>query len=186
MDSKASMKRMVVSICPMDETNMHMIPHSDQPYEVYGKMILRLDETSWSYKEKLFDSTYTKFFSDEDLDLSEYLAAPDKIILMAFVDGVLAGTMRLSCAWNLYAFIDNIGVFADYRKKGIGTALMTAAEEWAVKQNLKGLALEMQDINLNAAHFYKACGFEIGGVNTMLYKNFEMDEIAVFWYKKII
>lgn len=175
---------MSIQICPMNETNMHLIPNHDQPYTVRGKMILKLEESKWSYTELLFDSTYEKHFPVEDLELQDYLSTPDKIVLMAYVDGILAGIIRLSRAWNLYAFIDDIGVFLEYRKTGVGRALMFAAEEWAKEHDLKGLALEMQDNNMDAARFYKACGFEIGGVNTMLYKNFGTDEIAVFWYKQ--
>lgn len=177
---------MIMQICSMNETNMHLIPNHDQPYTVRGKMILKLEESKWSYTELMFDSTYEKHFPDEDLELHDYLSTPDKCVLMGFVNGVLAGTIRLSRAWNLYAFIDDIGVFMEYRNIGVGRALMLAAEEWAKKHDLKGLALEMQDNNIDAAHFYKACGFEIGGVNTMLYKNFGIDEIAVFWYKQFI
>lgn len=39
-----------------------------------------------------------------------------------------------------------------------------------------------QDNNLLACRFYAKCGFVIGGVNTMLYRNFDNDEFAVFWY----
>ena len=48
-----------------------------------------------------------------------------------------------------------------------------------------GLALETQDNNLQACRFYQRIGFRLGGVNTMLYKNFRKpvrDETALFWY----
>lgn len=48
-----------------------------------------------------------------------------------------------------------------------------------------GLALETQDNNLQACRFYQRMGFRLGGVNTMLYKNFRKpvrDETALFWY----
>ena len=64
---------------------------------------------------------------------------------------------------------------------------MQSAVLWAKKAELCGLALETQDNNLLACRFYAKCGFVIGAVNTMLYKNFEKpwsDESAVFWYMK--
>lgn len=185
MNQNATLPRPAIHVCPMDESNMHLVPRHDQPYHVHGKMLLSFAEGQWSYTEELFDASYIKRFPEEDLALPDYLSSPDKIVLMAFADGALAGTIRLSRAWNLYAFIDDIGVFPGYRRKGVGAALMAAAEGWAGQLGLKGLALEMQDINLDAAHFYETCGFVIGGANTMLYRNFGLEETAVFWYKPI-
>jgi ribosomal protein S18 acetylase RimI-like enzyme len=43
--------------------------------------------------------------------------------------------------------------------------------------------LETQDTNLAACRFYKKYGFILGGVDTMLYRNFEnKDQKALFWY----
>ena len=42
--------------------------------------------------------------------------------------------------------------------------------------------VETQDNNLLACRFYEKCGFVIGAVNTMLYRNFNNEEFAVFWY----
>lgn len=68
------------------------------------------------------------------------------------------------------------------RGQGVGTGLIQKAIEWAKKSNLNGLALETQDNNLLACLFYAKCGFVIGAVNTMLYKNFYNEEFAVFGY----
>lgn len=73
------------------------------------------------------------------------------------------------------------------RGKGVGTALMQRAVEWAKDKGLYGLALETQDDNLLACRFYSKYGFVIGSINTMLYKNFEKpwsDATGVFWYLK--
>ena len=84
-------------------------------------------------------------------------------------------------------FIEDICVSASYRGNGIGTALIQKAVQWAKEKGLCGLALETQDNNLLACRFYAKCGFSVGAVNTMLYKNFEKpwsDETAIFWYMK--
>lgn len=73
------------------------------------------------------------------------------------------------------------------RGQGVGTALMQKAIEWAKDKELYGLALETQDNNLLACRFYSKCGFVIGAVDTMLYKNFSQpysDATAIFWYLK--
>ena len=82
----------------------------------------------------------------------------------------------------MYAFIEDICVAKSERGQGIGTGLIHKAIEWAEKSKLKGLALETQDNNLLACRFYAKCGFVIGAVNTMFYRNFNNDAFAVFWY----
>ncbi len=64
----------------------------------------------------------------------------------------------------------------------VGTGLIHKASEWAKNAKLNGLALETQDDNLLACRFYAKCGFIIGAFNTMLYRNFDNEEFAVFWY----
>lgn len=79
-------------------------------------------------------------------------------------------------------FIEDICGVKSERGQGIGTALIQKAIEWAENNNLKGLALEVQDNNLLACRFYAECGFVIDTVNTMLYRNINNDEFVVFWY----
>lgn len=50
------------------------------------------------------------------------------------------------------------GVREGYRRKGIGSKLLTFAEEWAKKRDLKGLSVIPED--KNAMKFYEKNGFE--------------------------
>lgn len=175
---------MIFEIVSMTPENMDLIPDYDQPYEVIGRMRLFLEDGVWRYEPIYIDTPWKKTFPQEDMELDQYLDDPRKTILIALVDGRYAGAIRLRCDWNLYGFIDDIGVAPEFRRKGAGSALIYAAEQWAKTQNMQGLALEAQDINLHAARFYERCGFEIGGVNTKLYENFGLNETAVFWYKR--
>lgn len=175
---------MSFEIVTMTRDNMNLMPNHDQPYEVIGRMRLLLNDGEWSYEPVYLDTPWEKTFPQEEMELDKYLDDPRKTVLMALDGGQYAGAVRLRCDWNLYGFIDDIGIDPAFRRKGAGRALMEAAEQWAKAQHMQGLALEAQDINLHAARFYERCGFEIGGVNTMLYENFGLKEIAVFWYKR--
>lgn len=89
--------------------------------------------------------------------------------------------MRIN--WNEYCFVEDIAVSTSYRGRGIGTLLMQKAVEWAKSNRMHGLMLETQDNNLSACRFYRKCGFKIGGVDAMLYANFNnSSEKAMFWY----
>ncbi len=57
--------------------------------------------------------------------------------------------------------IVTIDVVEAYRRKGIGRALMDAAEGWAAKQKARVIYLETADDNLNAQRFYQARGYSL-------------------------
>ena len=52
--------------------------------------------------------------------------------------------------------IVTIDVVQDWRRKGVGRALMDAAEAWAVELGLRALYLETAEDNLTAQRFYEA------------------------------
>lgn len=157
----------------------------NQPFEIIGKLKVTFDNDKWSYTEELLEHPYMKSYPNDDCDYSDYIHNPDKIVFLAYIENKCIGQIVLRRDWNLYAFIEDICVSQSARGKGVGTALMQRAVEWAKESSLKGLALETQDNNVKACRFYVKCGFEIGSVNTMVYKNFEKpwsDEVMILWY----
>ncbi|MDN4083132.1 GNAT family N-acetyltransferase [Paenibacillus polymyxa] len=107
---------------------------------------------------------------------------------------LLSYTIPEGNAWDIrlgtveetkFASIDRLIVLESSRGKGIGTALLNKAREWALQKGMQGFTLETQDVNLLACRFYLKNGFDIGAVDTMLYSNSKYkDENAVFFYSK--
>jgi [ribosomal protein S18]-alanine N-acetyltransferase len=52
-----------------------------------------------------------------------------------------------------------IDVKQEWRRRGIGEALMDAAEEWARQQGLRGASLETAEANQAAQQFYRKRGY---------------------------
>ena len=157
----------------------------DEPFEIIGKIKPTFINGEWSYSEELFTDSYLNSYPDDDTDYSEYVDSTYKTAFLAYVDSTFAGIIIVRKDWNKYAFVEDISVVKDYRGKGVGTALIQKTKEWAKKEGMDGLALETQDNNLLACRFYSKCGFKLGAVNTMLYKNLEKpycDATAVYWY----
>ena len=136
----------------------------------------------WTYAEEIYENPYIKQYPSDSCDYAVYIDNPDKVVFFAYSNAECIGQIVLKRDWNLYAFIEDICVAKSARRQGVGTALIQKAIEWAEESELKGLALETQDNNLLACRLYTKCGFVIGAVNTMLYKNFDNEEFAVFWY----
>ena len=80
------------------------------------------------------------------------------------------------------AYITNVAVFENYRKQGIGRALMKAACEGAEGRKCEFITLEVRESNSSAIALYESEGFEVAGVR----KNFYSDptENGLIYTKK--
>ena len=175
------------NIIPMSEKHLCDINKPNQPFSVYGKLIPAFSNGKWTWTEELFETPYEKQYPDDELDYSEYIGNPDKIIFMAYVDNQCVGQIRLRRNWNKYCYIEDIAVAREYQGMGLGRELINAVIQWAKKGGMQGLMLETQDVNLAACRFYHRCGFVLGAVDTMLYGNCpNKDEKALFWYMQFI
>jgi ribosomal protein S18 acetylase RimI-like enzyme len=61
---------------------------------------------------------------------------------------------------RLFGVVDNIGIRRDFRRKGIGSALMQAAESWAKDRGAQTIELNVYAFNQSAIDFYRALGYE--------------------------
>lgn len=97
----------------------------------------------------------------------ECLADSDTLMLGAFEDDVLLGTVRATL-WNKSGMIedvktvclDNIYVLPEARRKGIAKALFTAVENWSKQRKAVRLDLHVWDFNKDALALYQAMGMQ--------------------------
>lgn len=171
-----------MEIVAINHQNLADINKANQPFEIIGKIKPTFVGGIWAYTEEIYEQSYIKAYPNDLCDYAVYINNPDKTVFFAYSGAECIGQIILKRDWNSYAFIEDICVAKSARGQGVGTALIQKAIEWAKNSDLKGLALETQDNNLLACRFYAKCGFVIGAVNTMLYKNFDQEEFAVFWY----
>lgn len=105
-------------------------------------------------------------------------------LLIARIGGGLAGSLLLSPSWTGFADIADIAVNRSARHQGVARALIDEAKRWAVGRRLLGLRAETQNTNAPACRLYSACGFQLGGIDAMLYLGSPpvAGEQALFWY----
>jgi ribosomal protein S18 acetylase RimI-like enzyme len=56
--------------------------------------------------------------------------------------------------------VDHLVVKQEYRREGVGKALMERVHQWAAQRNLDRLELSVWNFNLGAQDFYRELGYE--------------------------
>jgi ADP-ribose pyrophosphatase YjhB (NUDIX family)/N-acetylglutamate synthase-like GNAT family acetyltransferase len=88
-------------------------------------------------------------------------------VLVAEVDGEVRGFLVLAFVptlSGLRALIDDQAVDPDYRRQGLGAALVEAAIQRASRRGATHLLVDTSRGDPAAQDFYKACGFEAEGI----------------------
>jgi len=146
--------------------------HYVSAYHYAAKVVASPQGWQLSFERVPFDTPREINFTDELLE--DYLEAPQ--LIGAFEGGELLGILEVAAEnWNNRLRVSNIWVAEGCRRQGIGRQLMRKAEEVAVQQGRRALALETQSCNDPAISFYKSCGFSIIGCDLLAYSN---DDIA--------
>jgi len=123
--------------------------------------------------------------------LVEYPRSPEAIIeiwksmsvlLVADVQGTICGFLDLHAEpWHDIAAIKNLVVGEPYRRRGIGSKLLSAASQWTRAQRLGVVMAEAQSQNWPAIRFFRKRGFAFCGFNDRYYEN----QIAVFFTQRV-
>ncbi|MBN1220150.1 MAG: GNAT family N-acetyltransferase [Anaerolineae bacterium] len=80
--------------------------------------------------------------------------------------------------WQNVLWVSNLAVDPSYRRQGVGTLLLEAANQWARGHALNRLMLEVQTKNHPAISFALKHGFQFCGYNERYYPN---GDIALFF-----
>lgn len=95
------------------------------------------------------------------------------LVLLAFQDGAVAGIATCFLGFSTFAArpllnVHDLAVLPAFRGRGIGRALLAAAEERARVRGCAKLTLEVREDNTRARGLYRECGFrdfELAGVS---------------------
>jgi ribosomal protein S18 acetylase RimI-like enzyme len=102
-------------------------------------------------------------------------------LLVAELEEEVVGYISLNQDSNLKAtWATDLAIKRRLRRQGIGSALVIAAQEWAIQNNSRRLILEMQPKNYPAIQLSKKLGFELCGYNDHYFIN---HDIALFFSK---
>ena len=86
----------------------------------------------------------------------------------------LLAVMEVTPEWSGRLRVTNLCVRDGYRRRGLGTMLMTRAREIAKAQGLRGIILETQSCNAGAIAFYMEQGLTLQGFDASAYTNHDI------------
>jgi ribosomal protein S18 acetylase RimI-like enzyme len=96
------------------------------------------------------------------------LGSPDSALLVAEHEGRVVGAVLVAVRETLpaptlvarrLAMLDSIAVKQEFRRSGIGRALMAGAAQWAREQGASQIELSVYEFNRPALAFYRKLGF---------------------------
>jgi ribosomal protein S18 acetylase RimI-like enzyme len=108
----------------------------------------------------------------EDLERGDcFLVAVDHDEIRGYLDA----TMDM---WKRVGWINHLTVSPEHRRKGVGTALVRAALDWARGRDLDRVIVETQTKNHPATALFQKQGFTFCGFNDRYYSS---RDIAIFF-----
>lgn len=167
----------------LNENNVEDVGKVDGHFLIDSRLLLHAEDNQIHYTVVNRPAKQNRYV-DEERDYLTFINNPEKAIFLAYLGGIIAGRIILYEYWNNYAYVEDIVVDFEFRRHGIGRALMDRAKQWARHKGLPGIMLETQDNNVQACHFYESCGFRIRGFDNLLYRGLDpnTDEVAVYYY----
>jgi len=111
---------------------------------------------------------------NEDLEAIFNFESPNEKcrFFIAEENGEIVGFGRVHFyGWNRSAYVINLLVDADYRRRGIGSLLLKTMEDFARENGARVILFDTAIDNIPALNLYFKNGFKICGYNERLYGN---------------
>lgn len=111
-------------------------------------------------------------FSDpwSENSLREMLTSETARFFVAMADEKIVGYMGSHIVCDS-AYVDNIAVFPQYRRKGVAKALIDHVLTMIQANGVEFISLEVRPSNTPALQLYQSLGFETMGVRPNYYRN---------------
>jgi ribosomal protein S18 acetylase RimI-like enzyme len=111
----------------------------------------------------------------------------DWVTIVEHKHGIAGVASMVIEAWNRRAVLHHLYVTSEFRRIGLGQALVTAAIVAARERNARCVWIETQTVNYGAVLFYHRMGFEWCGFDTALYdpRDADVNEVALFFSRDL-
>jgi GNAT superfamily N-acetyltransferase len=108
--------------------------------------------------------------------------APE-MVLVSLIESVPVGFARISDqVIPKTAWVKDLVINEENRRKGIGTALLLAVQDWGSERGCRRMMVELQSKNYPAIQLMSKMGYEFSGYSDQYYLN---QDIALFFARSL-
>lgn len=159
-----------IAVRQIDQAHRQDILLPNHPFPLFGRLLPSYADGRWSWREELWppEKTGEMCFPEDRYDLEDLTS--DTIFLGAYQGERCVGLAVLKPGFFAYMYLENLKVDRAFRRRGVGSLLVSRALEVSLANGYRGLYLQAQDNNLAACRFYLKQGFQIGGLDTRVYR----------------
>ena len=150
------------------------------PLEDFSIREAEISDANSIWKLNCDEMGYQYPLSDTVLNIGKLLSSETDKIYVAVSDNTIVGYVHANDYDLTYAphmkNIMGIAVSHDYKRKGIGRALLQQVEYWARETGASGIRLVSGATRVDAHAFYRCCGFEGNKEQINLKKMFQISK----------
>lgn len=175
----------MIEIRIIDEKHSADINIQNEPFRIFGRLIPSYTDGLWSWDTHYFDGNDCSetCFPDENYDYGQM--SRSCVFIGAYEGGKCIGLAIMQNAFFRYMYLYDLKVSRAFRRSGVGEALIKKAEEVCLARGYRGIYTIAQDNNLAACLFYLKRGFNIGGLDTNVYRGTKQEGKAdIYFYKE--
>lgn len=176
----------MIEIRRIDAQRKRDISLPNEPFSLFGRFEVRYQDGKWSHALKKFapEDVREMRFPDENYGFDQMR---DSVFLGAYENDQCVGLAILQPGFFKYMYLYDLKVCGAQRGQGIGKMLIQAAGAVARESGYRGLYTQGQDDNPGACLFYLSAGFEIGGLDTHVYRGTAQEGKAdVLFYRDCV
>ena len=100
---------------------------------------------------------------DDRIDIKERLSTPSQFFFVASIEEHVVGTALAGIADNK-AHLDHLAIKPDFRRQGVGTALIKQAENRLSESGCGSLNIHFEATNEPAMSFLSKMGYKLEGI----------------------
>ncbi|MDR2045044.1 MAG: ribosomal protein S18-alanine N-acetyltransferase [Clostridium sp.] len=115
-------------------------------------------------------------------DFADLVKARNALYLVAEEEGEIAGCCGMTIVVP-EGFLSNVAVRENFRRKGIGEAMLRRLIGQAREKGVRDITLEVRASNTAAIHFYKKIGFLSEGIRPDFYQQPREDALIMWLYE---
>ena len=139
-------------------------------------------QTSIKFRQVRLPRSILMDYPKSPLDLLEDWADRSGILVATYNKKIVGYISFILNNIPQTTWVSDLAVDDFYRRKGIGTALILAALDWAKQMETENLVLEMQPKNYPAIQLAQKLGFDFNGFSNFYYTN---HDIGLFFRKSV-